>query len=144
MPFLCVPGWDIYVFSHKSSETIKNIWFQSVCSVGWLFWAKKHFFCFWSLLVQIIQKWSQMVKNCQTPLLDHLGPFLSDLDQFGPKMEKMGFSPKVANPQSKSHILTDFGHSWAPTPTGPIFLAQNFLYICPRHRSICFMLNSHL
>ena len=36
MSVLCITGWDIYVFSHESSETIKNIWFQSVCSVGWL------------------------------------------------------------------------------------------------------------
>ena len=46
MSVLCITGWDIYVFSHESSETIKNIWFQSVCSVGWLFWAKKPFFLF--------------------------------------------------------------------------------------------------
>ena len=75
------------------------------------FGQKNHFFLF---LILIGPNHSEMVpngKNCQTPLLDHLGPFLSDLDQFGPKMEKMGFSPKVANPQSKSHILTDFGHS---------------------------------
>ena len=26
MPFLCVPGWDIYVFSHETSETVENIW----------------------------------------------------------------------------------------------------------------------
>ena len=43
---LCIIGRDIYVFSHESSETIKNFWFQSVCSVGWLFWAKNPFFLF--------------------------------------------------------------------------------------------------
>ena len=108
MPFLCVPGWDIYVFSHESSETIKNIWFQSVCSVSWLFWAKNPFFLF---LILIGPNHSKMVPDGKKLSDTTFGPFLSDLDQFGPKMEKMGFSPKVANPQSKSHILTDFGHS---------------------------------
>ena len=61
-------------------------------------------------------------KNCQTPRLDHLGPFLSDLDQFGPKMEKMGFSPKVAKTQSKIHILAI---PVRPRQPGPIFPAQN-------------------
>ena len=89
------------------------------------FGEKKHFFCFWSWLVQIIQKWSQMVKKKLSDTT--FGPFLSDLDQFGPKREKKGFSPKVANPQSKNHILTDFGHSWAPPPTRSNFSGSKWL-----------------
>ena len=68
MPFLCVPGWDIYVFSHESSETIKNIWFQSVCSVGWLFWAKKPFFLF---LILIGPNHSEMVPNGKKTVRHH-------------------------------------------------------------------------
>ena len=72
MPFLCVPGWDIYVFSHESSETIKNIWFQSVCSVGWLFWAKNPFFLF---LILIGPSHSETVPNGKKLSDTTFGPF---------------------------------------------------------------------
>ena len=26
MSILCITGWDIYVFSHETSETVENIW----------------------------------------------------------------------------------------------------------------------
>ena len=80
-----------------------------------------------------------MVKNCQTPLLDHLGPFLSDLDQ---KWKKWLFHQKWPTHRAKviSWLISAIPEH--PRQPGPIFLAQNGLYICPRHRSICFMLNS--
>ena len=65
------------------------------------FWWKTHFFHFWSKLVQITQKWSQMVQKWCLTVFYHLGPFLNDLDQLGSKTEKMVFLPKIANPQSK-------------------------------------------
>ena len=71
------------------------------CSVGWPLLVKTHFFHFWSKLVQITQKWSQMVQKWCLTVFYHLGPFLNDLDQLGSKTEKMGFLPKIANPQSK-------------------------------------------
>ena len=46
-----------------------------------------------------------MVKTCQTPLLDHLGPFLSDLGQFGPKMEKNGLFTKSGQPTEQIKLL---------------------------------------
>ena len=72
MSVLCITGWDIYVFSHESSETIKNIWFQSVCSVGWLFWAKKPFFLF---LILIGPNHSEMVPNGKKLSDTTFGPF---------------------------------------------------------------------
>ena len=64
---LCITGWDKYVFSHESSETVKNIYFQSVCSVGWLFWAKKTFFSVfdpnWSKSFRNGPKWSKTVRH---------------------------------------------------------------------------------
>ena len=92
MPFLCVPGWDIYVFSHESSETIKNIWFQSVCSVGWLFWAKKPFFLF---LILIGPNHSEMVPN---------GKQLSDttFGPFGTKNRKNGFFAQNSQPTEQT------------------------------------------
>ena len=68
------------------------------CSVGWPLLVKKPFFPF---LVQITQKWSQMVQKWCLTVFYHLGPFLNDLDQLGSKTEKMVFLPKIANPQSK-------------------------------------------
>ena len=46
-----------------------------------------------------------MVRNCQTRLLDHLGPFLSDLGQFGPKMEKNGLFTKSGQPTEQIKLL---------------------------------------
>ena len=68
------------------------------CSVGWPLLVKKPFFPF---LVQITQKWSQMVQKWCLTVFYHLGPFLKNLDQSGSKTEKMGFLPEIANPQSK-------------------------------------------
>ena len=68
------------------------------CSVGWPLLVKNPFFLF---LVQITQKWSQMVQKWCLTVFYHFGPFLNDLDQLGSKTEKMGFLPKIANPQSK-------------------------------------------
>ena len=65
------------------------------CSVGWPLLVKNPF------LVQITQKWSQMDQKWCLTVAYHLGPFLNDLDQLGSKTEKMGFLPKIANPQSK-------------------------------------------
>ena len=60
-----------------------------------------------------------MVKNCQTPLLDHLGPFLSDLDQFGPKMEKNGFFTKSGQPtEQKSYF--DWFRPFLSAPANPV------------------------
>ena len=58
------------------------------------FWWKTHFFHFWSKLVQITQKWSQMVQKWCLTVFYHLGPFLNDLDQLGSKTEKMFLCPK--------------------------------------------------
>ena len=91
MSVLFLTGWDIYVFSHESSETIKNIWFQSVCSVGWLFWAKKTFFLF---LIQIGPNHSEMVPNGQKLLDTTFGSFGAVSEWFGPKAEKWGFRQK--------------------------------------------------
>ena len=65
---LCITGWDKYVFSHESSETMKNIWFQSVCSVGWLFWQKKTFFLFFILTGP---NHSEMVPNGKKTVRHH-------------------------------------------------------------------------
>ena len=60
-----------------------------------------------------------MVKNCQTPLLDHLGPFLSDLDQFGPKMEKNGVFTKSGQPtEQKSYF--DWFRPFLSAPANPV------------------------
>ena len=60
-----------------------------------------------------------MVKNSQTPLLDHLGPFLSDLDQFGPKMEKNGFFTKSGQPtEQKSYF--DWFRPFLSAPANPV------------------------
>ena len=47
------------------------------CSVGWPLLVKTPFFPF---LVQITQKWSQMVQKWCLTVFYHLGPFLNDLD----------------------------------------------------------------
>ena len=44
MPFLCVPGWDIYVFSHETSETVENIWLTNY------FWSGPKNLSFWPFL----------------------------------------------------------------------------------------------
>ena len=44
MPFLCVPGWDIYVFSHETSETVENIWLTNY------FWSGPKKMSFWPFL----------------------------------------------------------------------------------------------
>ena len=41
MSVLCITGWDIYVFSHESSETIKNIWFSECLLCGLAILGKK-------------------------------------------------------------------------------------------------------
>ena len=145
MPFLCVPGWDIYVFSHESSETIKNIWFQSVCSVGWLFWAKNPFFLF---LILIGPNHSEMVPNGKKLSDTTFGPFGTISEWFGPIWTKNGkkwvFHQKWPTHRAKVIFWLISAIPEHPRQPGPIFLAQNGLYICPRHRSICFMLNLHL
>ena len=145
MPFLCVPGWDIYVFSHESSETIKNIWFQSVCSVGWLFWAKNPFFLF---LILIGPNHSEMVPNGKKTvrhhfwtIWDHFWVIWTNLDQ---KWKKWVFHQKWPTHRAKVIFWLISAIPERPRQPGPIFLVQNGVYICPRHRSICFMLNLHL
>ena len=106
------------------------------------FGQKKHFFLF---LILIGPNHSEMVpngkKHCQTPLLDHLGPFLSDLDQ---KWKKWVFHQKWPTHRAIVIFSLISAIPERPRQPGPIFLAQNGLYICPTHRYICFMLNSHL
>ena len=68
------------------------------CSVGWPLLVKNPFFPF---LVQIGPNHSEMVQKSCLTVFYHQGPFLNDLDQLGSKTEKMGFLPKIANPQSK-------------------------------------------
>ena len=119
MPFLCVPGWDIYVFSHESSETVKNIWFQSVCSVGWLFWAKKRFFLF---LIQIGPNHSEMVPNGKKLSDTTFGPFGTISEWFGPiwtKNRKKGFFTKSGQPtEQKSYF--DWFRPFLSTPAIPV------------------------
>ena len=119
MPFLCVPGWDIYVFSHESSETIKNIWFQSVCSVGWLFWAKKPFFLF---LILIGPNHSEMVPNGKKLSDTTFGPFGTISEWFGPiwtKNGKNGFFTKSGQPtEQKSYF--DWFRPFLSTPANPV------------------------
>ena len=82
------------------------------CSVGWPLLVKNPFFPF---LVQIGPNHSEMVlmvqKWCLT-VFYHLGPFLNDLDQLGSKTEKMGFLPKIANPQGKHSETWYFCFTW--------------------------------
>ena len=119
MPFLCVPGWDIYVFSHESSETIKNIWFQSVCSVGWLFWAKNPFFLF---LILIGPNHSEMVPNGKKLSDTTFGPFGTISEWFGPiwtKNGKNGFFTKSGQPtEQKSYF--DWFRPFLSTPANPV------------------------
>ena len=44
MPFLCVPRWNIYVFSHETSETVENIWLTNY------FWSGPKNLSFWPFL----------------------------------------------------------------------------------------------
>ena len=119
MPFLCVPGWDIYVFSHESSETIKNIWFQSVCSVGWLFWAKKTLFLF---LILIGPNHSEMVPNGKKLSDTTFGPFGTISEWFGPiwtKNGKNGVFTKSGQPtEQKSYF--DWFRPFLSTPANPV------------------------
>ena len=107
-PFLV---WDICT-SHFEPEKLDRVgrgaqeWPKSVkiwlllCGLA-IFGEKPIFFHFWSKLVQITQKWSQMVQKWCLTVFYHLGPFLNDLDQLGSKTEILFFLPKIANPQSK-------------------------------------------
>ena len=72
------------------------------------FGQKNPFFLF---LILIGPNHSEMAPNGKKLSDTTFGPFLSDLDQFGPKMEKMGFSPKVFFLGIERTYLTDFGHS---------------------------------
>ena len=69
------------------------------CSVGWPLLVKNPFFPF---LVQITQKWSQMVQKWCLTVFYHLGPFLNDLDQLGSKTEKNGFFAQNTQPTEQT------------------------------------------
>ena len=109
------------------------------------FGQKTHFFLF---LILIGPNHSEMVPNGKKTvrhhfwtIWDHFWVIWTNLDQ---KWKKWVFHQKWPTHRAKVIFWLISAIPERPRQPGPIFLAQNGLYICPRHRSICFMLNSHL